>query len=53
MANNTQPIGDNAKFKDIAKMPINIELFDFIDIRITPFLDVVDGFWTTLLYHIQ
>ena len=28
MTNDTQPVGDNAKLEDIAKMPIDIKLFD-------------------------
>ena len=29
MTDNAQPIGDNAKFEDIAKMPIDIQLLNF------------------------
>ena len=28
MSDNAQPVGDNAKFEDIAKMPIDIGLFN-------------------------
>lgn len=29
MANNSKPVGDNAKLEDITKMSIDVKLFDF------------------------